>query len=277
MPPAEPLGMMVIWWTGSWLGSSWMTGLVIGGELLGVLGHHAALFLGACDDLQHGFVNGVHADEGDTLAGREESGFVQQVLQVCAGEACGGLGDGVELHILGQGFVPGVDPQDLFTALDVGQTHIDLSVETAGTQEGGVQDVGAVGSCQDDDTLVGGETVHFYQQLVQGLFAFVVTAAQTGAALAAHSVDLVNKDDGGGLLLGLIEEVADTGGAHAHIQLHEVGAGDRQELHAGLAGHSLGQQGLTGTRRAHQQHALGDPGAQGDILLRIPQEIHDFP
>jgi hypothetical protein len=39
--------------------------------------------------------------------------------------------------------------------------------------------------------------------LVEGLFAFVVAAAEAGAALAADRVDLVDEDDAGRGLLGL--------------------------------------------------------------------------
>ena len=104
-----------------------------------------------------------------------------------------------------------------------------------------------------------------------------MATAQAGPSLAAHGVDLVDEYDGGGLLLGLIEQVPDPAGAHAHIQLHKVRAGNGQEVDPRLAGHRLGDQRLAGARRAHQQHALGDPGAQGDELLGIPQKIHDLP
>ena len=103
-----------------------------------------------------------------------------------------------------------------------------------------------------------------------------MAAAQSAAALTAHGVDLVDKHDGRGLLFGLQKQVADTAGAYAHIHLHKVGAGDGQELYVCLTGHRLGQQRLTGTRRAYQQHAFGDMGAQLQIFFRVPQEFHDL-
>ena len=103
-----------------------------------------------------------------------------------------------------------------------------------------------------------------------------MAAAQARAPLAAHGVDLIDEDDGRGVLLGLLEQVPDPGRAHAHVQLHKVGTGDGQEPHAGLPRHGLGQQGLAGTRRAHQQHALGDPGPQGQVLLGVLQELNDL-
>ena len=177
-----------------------------------------------------------------------------------------------------------MDPQNLLTALDVRVTHHHLAVKPAGTHQGGVQDVGAVGSGNHDDALVGAKAVHLHQQLVQGLLTLVVSAAQASASLAAHGVDLVDEDNAGvvllGLvvvLLGLVEQIPHTGGAHAHEHLHKVGAGDGEEGHPGLAGHSPGQQCFTSAGRAHQQHALGNAGAQGVVLVGVFKELHNLP
>ena len=115
-----------------------------------------------------------------------------------------------------------------------------------------IRDSHPVGSGQNDDTLVGRKAVHFHQKLVQGLLTLVMAAAQAGAALAAHGVDLIDKDDGGGVLFGLVKEIADPGGAHAHIELHKVRTRDGEEVDAGLTRHGAGQQGLASARRAHQ-------------------------
>ena len=142
-----------------------------------------------------------------------------------------------------------------------GRLNRDLAVEAARTQQRGVEDVRAVGGRDQDDVGLDVEAVHLHQQLVEGLLAFVVTAADAGAAVAADGVDLVDEDDGGRVGFGLLKQVADTGGADAHEHFHEVGTGDGEERHAGLAGDGAGQQGLTGSGRAVQQHALGDFGA----------------
>ncbi len=118
--------------------------------------------------------------------------------------------------------MPGVHPEDLLPALDVRQAHIHLPVKPAGAQQGAVQDIGPVGGRDHDDPLVGAKAVHLHQQLVEGLFPLVVPAAEARAALAAHRVDLVDKDDAGHAFFGLVKEVAHPGGAHAHIHLHKV-------------------------------------------------------
>ena len=166
--------------------------------------------------------------------------------------------------------------QDLLAAQDVRVGHDDLAVEAAGPQQRRIEHVGAVGRGDQDHALVGLEAVHLDQQLVQGLLALVVAAAQAGAAVAADRVDLVDEDDAGRVLLALLEHVADPAGADAHEHLDEVGAGDGEEGHVGLAGDGAGQEGLTGARRADQQHALGNLAAQALELLRIAQELDDL-
>ena len=103
-----------------------------------------------------------------------------------------------------------------------------------GTQERGVEDVGAVRRRHHHDALGRLEAVHLGQHLVQRLLALVVAAAEAGAALAADRVDLVHEDDRGRLLLRGLEEVADACGTDADEHLHEVGTGDRDERHARL-------------------------------------------
>src|SRR5699024_10983363 len=107
----------------------------------------------------------------------------------------------------------------------------------------------------EDDTLAVTEAVHLDEQLVERLLTLVVAAAHAGAALAADGVDLVDEDDAGAVLLGLLEQVTDTGGTDTDEHLDEVGAGDGVERHPGLTRDGTRQQGLTGAGRAVEQHA----------------------
>ena len=145
-----------------------------------------------------------------------------------------------------------------------------------GRNKCGIEDVGPVGGRDQDDALALAEAVHLDQQLVQRLLALVVAAAEAGAALAADRVDLVDEDDAGSVLLGLLEQVTHPGGADADEHLDEVRAGDGEERHACLARDGAGQQRLAGARRAVQQHALGDLGAERLIPRRVLQEVLDL-
>ena len=188
---------------------------------------------------------------------------------VCAGEL-------VEVDRLGERLAAGVHLEDLRAALAVGAVDHDLAVEAAGAQQRRVEDVRPVGGGDEDDVVLHLEAVHLDEQLVERLLALVVAAAQAGAAVAADGVDLVHEDDAGGVLLGLLEQVAHARGAHAHEHLDEVGAGDREERHAGLAGDRAREQRLAGARRPVEQHALGDAGAERLELLGVLEELLDL-
>ncbi|MCY1353260.1 hypothetical protein D9M69_395970 [compost metagenome] len=94
--------------------------------------------------------------------------------------------------------------------------------------------------------------------------------------MATDGVDLVDEDDARGVLLGLVEHVADAGCADTDEHLDEVRTGNREERHLGLAGDGLGQQGLTGTGRADHQHAARDAAAETLELARIAEEFDQF-
>ena len=160
--------------------------------------------------------------------------------------------------------------EDLLAAVQVGRVDADLAVEAAGAQQRGVEDVGAVRRRDQDDVGLDVEAVHLDEQLVEGLLALVVAAAHAGAAVAADGVDLVDEDDGRRVLLGLLEQVAHAARADTDEHLDEVGTRDRVERHAGLAGDGAGEQGLAGSGRAVQQHALRDAGADGLELAPGP-------
>ena len=166
--------------------------------------------------------------------------------------------------------------QDLFSPLHIRPPHDHLSVKPARAQDSRVKDIHTVGGRHDDDALVDAKAVHLHKELVQGLLSLIVAAAHTGPPPAGDRVDLIDENDTGRILLGVLKEVADTGRSHADEHFHKVGAGDAEEGHPGLPRHSLRQQGLSCSRRAYQEHALGNPGSHLDIFFRRFQEIHDL-
>ena len=153
---------------------------------------------------------------------------------------------------------------------------IDLAVEAAGTQQRRIEHVGPVGGGDQDDALVRLEAVHLDQQLVERLLALVVAAAEAGAAVAADRVDLVDEDDAGRVLLGLLEHVAHARRADADEHLDEVGARNGEERHVGLARDRAREQRLAGAGRPDQQHAARNAAAEPLELAGIAQELDDL-
>ena len=235
--------------------------LVVGNRGALGLGHNATLALRSGNHALHRFLDLVHRDHGTVAAGSQQRRLVEQVRQIGAGKANGHLGELLKLNVLVHRLVLGMHAQNLLAALHVRTVDRNLTVKTAGTQQCRVQNVGAVGGGDQDDRLALLKTVHLDQQLVERLLALVVAATQAGSALTSHSIDLIDKDDRRGLGLGLLKEVAHAAGADAHKHLDKVGTRNAKERYARFAGNSLGQQRLTGARRAHEQYATRNLGA----------------
>mmetsp|Transcript_34489 Transcript_34489/g.75424 ORF Transcript_34489/g.75424 Transcript_34489/m.75424 type:complete len:267 (-) Transcript_34489:696-1496(-) len=167
-----------------------------------------------------------------------------------------------------------MDPQDVRAALRRRLAHRHLAVEAARAEERGVEEVGAVGGADEDDARVGGEAVHLRQQLVQGLLALLVAAHQRRRALRPQRVDLVHEDQARGVDAGALEKVADARGAHAHDDLHELGAAHGVEGHPRLARHRLGDERLPAAGAALQQEPLRRPRPHRVEALGILEERH---
>src|SRR5260370_8828874 len=126
----------------------------------------------------------------------------------------------------------------------------DGPIESSWAEQSRIQDIGAIGRGDEDDTVVGFKSVHLDEELVEGLLALVVSTAEACAAVTADCVDLIDEDDAGGVLLALLEEVADAGSADADEHLDKVGAGDGEEGDVGFTGYCAGEQSFPGTRTA---------------------------
>jgi hypothetical protein len=253
-----------------------MAGLVIGSQLLLFLGHGGRAAFCAHHHLVLGVLEFCHRHQPLVAAGGKECGLVDEVHQIGTRETRRTTRENLEVDIRRHRHVAGVNLEDLLAADDVGVRHGDLTVETARTQKRGVENVGAVGRCDQDDAFIRLEAVHLHQQLVERLFAFVVTAAQTSATMATDGVDFVDEDDARRVLLGLVEHVADTAGADTDEHFNEIRTGNREERHIGFAGDGAGEQCLTGAGRADEQHAAGNAAAETLEFLRIAQELDDF-
>src|SRR6202007_2530019 len=93
--------------------------------------------------------------------------------------------------------------------------------------------------------------------------------AKPSSTMASDRINFIYKDDARGILLALLEKVADTAGAHPHKHSDEVRPENREERHVGLAGNRTRQQGLARSRRADQQHAFRNTPAKLLEFLRI--------
>jgi len=151
-----------------------------------------------------------------------------------------------------------------------------LTVESARSQQGFIEYIGTVGCRYDDDAFIAVKAVHFYKQLVQGLFALVVAAAHAVAAMATDRIDLVDEDDARRAFLGLFEHVANARGADTDEHFDEIRTGYREERHTRFACNGPSQQRFTGSRRTDHQYAARYLAAEEFVFGGVSQKIDHF-
>jgi hypothetical protein len=218
-----------------------VSGLVEGGDLLLLVGEDHRLALGAHEHLVLGEFAVIHGDRLAILPSGEERGFVDQVREIGAGKARCAARQNREIDVLGKRNFTRVNAEDFFAPAHIGARNHNAAIEAPGAEQRRIENVGAVGGGNQDNALVRLEAVHLDEQLVEGLLALIVPAAEARAAVTADSVDFIDEDDARGVLLALLEQVANARGAHADEHLDEIGTGDREERNVRFAGDSAGE------------------------------------
>src|SRR5438046_2512131 len=234
-----------------------VTELVVGGDLALLLGEEPRLLLRAGDHAHDPFLELVLLDRLLPAARRQQRSLVDEVREIRAREPGRARRKRVEVDLRRERLALRVNFEDLLAPVAVGTVDDDLPVEASRAQQRRVEDVGPVRGRDQDDVVLQLETVHLDEELVQRLLALVVAAAEAGAAVAAHGVDLVHEDDARRGLLGLLEQVADARSTDADEHLDEIRARDRAERYARLTGDRAPYQRLTGTGRAIAVSPLG--------------------
>ena len=231
---------------GQQLANQRVAGLVVRRVALLFVVHHHGAALGPHHDFVFGHLEVVHIDQTLVAARGKQRRFVDQVGEVGTGHAGGAAREDVALDIGRQRHFAHMHCQNLLTATNVRQRHHHLAVKAARAQQRRIEHIGAVGRGNHDHPGAGLEAVHLDQHLIESLFTLVIAAAQARAALAAHCVNLVNENDAGGVLLGVVKHVAHTGGADADKHFHKIGTGDREKRHLGFTCNRARQQGFAG-------------------------------
>ena len=199
-----------------------MATLVICGVAALFLGHDHALALWTHEDFVFGFFEVLHFDHAGIAARGHQRSFVAQVGQISATHAGRAAGDDAGVHILAHRDFAHVHVENLFTASDIGQGHIHLTVEAAWAQQSCIQNIRAVGGRHHDHAEVGFKAIHLHQHLVERLLALIIATAQARAALAAYGINLVDENNARRIFLGVFKHVAHPRCAHAHEHFHEI-------------------------------------------------------
>merc|ERR1712127_261274 len=184
-------------------------------------------------------VNFIPTNRSLTLTGSRNGSFVHEILQLGTGISWCSATDSFKIDIRLQGLATGMHTKNSLTTLEV-------------------KNINTICCCDGDDTRVSIETIHLNQNLVNGLFTFIVTSSLATSTLASYSINLINKDNARGILIGLSKDVTDTGSSHTNKHLHKFRTTDGDEWDSGFTGNSLGQKSLTSTRRSIKDDTTRD-------------------
>ena len=199
-----------------------MAAFVVRGNAFISFADYAALLLRTCDNLIDTLVDISHRNDFSVVARGQYRRFVKKIFYIRAGKARCKSCKSLEVNVRRKGFVSGVNLENLLSSADIGYLYVYLSVETTGTKKSGVENIGAVGGRHYDYTVVFLKTVHLNKQLIESLFPFVVSSAESRASLTSYRVDFVYKYDAGHVVFRLVEKVPDARRAYAYEHFYKV-------------------------------------------------------
>src|SRR5581483_6966869 len=103
-----------------------------------------------------------------------------------------------------------------------------------------------------------------------------MTSERIRSAHPTKGIQLIDEDNSGCFLAGLLEKVAHPRRTNSNEHLDKFGTGNGKELDAGFSCYRAGEQRLAGAGRSHQKHAFWRPGPQSSIGLGVAEKIDDF-
>ena len=244
---------------------------------LALLRAHDALLLETRDQPIDRRLEVLRPDRGLVVARREQRRLVDEVREIGAGKSGGARRDDPAGPRRATTFTPFAWMRRISSRpLTSGLSTSTWRSKRPGRSSAGSSTSGRFVARHDDDALARVEPVHLGEQLVERLLALLVAADRALHARLAERVELVDEDDARRLGFGLLEEIANAGGADADEHLDELRSAQAEERHVRFAGDRARQQRLAGSRRADEQHALRDAAAEVGVLLRGLQELDDF-
>ena len=238
--------------------------------------YDTGLLLRSDNDLYGRFFKLVHTDKCFAFARRKKCSFIKEICKIGARKSACTLCKNRKINIRFERLVTCVNLDYFLTPLDIGIVDCNLSVKTSGSEKRRVENIGSVCRRHDNNAVIYAESVHFNKQLVESLFAFVVTATQTGASVTSDSIDLINENDARSGLLCRFEKVTDTRCTYTYIHFNEIRTRDREERNARFACDRLCKQSFSGTRRADKQNTARYFGAEFLEFFGILQKFNNL-
>src|SRR4051812_3921650 len=116
-------------------------------------------------------------------------------MEISARKARSARGNDRQIHVFGEWLLFAVNSKDLFALRAIRKIQGNTTIKAAGAKKSGIEHVRAVSSSKDDYFFIRLESVHFDENLIKRLLAFIVSAANAGATTAADRIDFINENN----------------------------------------------------------------------------------
>ena len=162
-----------------------------------------------------------HGDGCFVASGGKNRRFVEDIGEVGSGKSRRLPGQCLKRDVWLQRFATRMHVENRLSTAYVWRGNNDHSIETTRPQQGRVEDIRPIGRRDDNHASMVFKSVHFHQDLIERLLAFVIGVAQSRSALATNRVNFVDEDDARCTVAGFAEQIAYTTGADADEHLDE--------------------------------------------------------
>mmetsp|Transcript_24537 Transcript_24537/g.69981 ORF Transcript_24537/g.69981 Transcript_24537/m.69981 type:complete len:218 (-) Transcript_24537:661-1314(-) len=152
------------------------------------------------------------------------------------------LSNDLEIDISKQVHLSRVDLHNSHTIIHVRVREFDLSVNTSGSKQGGIQNINTIGSHDNLDVLGGFKTIQLIQKFQHCSLNLGVstTSPFTTSTRATDRVNFIHKNDGRSGLTGHDEEFTDHPATFTDVFLHQFRTRNTNKGTVGVVSHRSG-------------------------------------
>ena len=253
-----------------------MADFMIGNHLPFMLIHDAVLLLLADKNNLYRLQKILLADIFAVMLDCIDGSLVNHIGKIRADRSAGRQCNAIQIHRFIHLDILGMYLQDLHASPKIRTIHDDTPVKASRTKQCLVQNFRTIGCTKDQNSLRGIKAIHLRQQLIQGLLPLLIAPAVLGITASSDCIDLIDKNNAGSILGGLLKQVTHTACTHADIQLYEIRSRQGEERHMCLSCHRTRKERFTGSGRADKKCSLGELRADLYVALRVVKKIHDL-
>ena len=252
-----------------------MSDFVIGNHFFLLVGENGVFLLVTSDYHFNALFQVCFCNDCTSVTDCTKCCFVYNICQLGSGCTRCHTCDGVEIHIIGCFDFSCMNLQNCFTSCKIGKLNWYAAVKTSWTGKCRVKGFRAVGSCQNDNTVVAFETIHLCEQLVQCLLTLIV-AAYLAVTFFTDGINLINEYDTWGFLFRLLKKITNFGSTHTYKHFYKFRTGHGKEWNIRFSGNGFGKHCFTGTWRAYKENAFRHGSSHICVFLRVVKIIYNL-